>query len=137
MTSKKEDQLPFGKPIRKRQPKKTVKVRMPEKDIQGMAEELCMALGIRFFRIPDKLLGFLRMYAPTWVRVFTARYLAGVPDLMLFKPFEVNRNEVLFLEIKTEAGKLSLNQLKWHSGLSVSVTYGWEQTEKVMRGFAK
>lgn len=123
------------KSTRKRQPKKTIAVAMPEKDLQVMAEELCNALGIRFFRIPDKLLGFLRMHAPIWVRVFTARYLSGVPDMMLFKTFDVNRNEVLFLEIKTEAGKLSLNQLKWHSGLNVYVTYGWKQTEKVIRDF--
>jgi len=123
---------------RKALPKVTIK----EKDLQAMAENLCIALGIRFFRIPDKLMGFLANYAPPWVRVFVARYLAGVPDLMLFKPVGTTPllnyqpdNYVRFIEIKTKAGKISQNQSHWHSGLNVMVCYGWEETEKAIRGF--
>ena len=61
---------------------------------------------------------------------------AGVPDLMLFKALPDGRNEVLFLEIKTEAGKLSLSQQKWHSGLTVKISYGWEETERIIKEFA-
>jgi hypothetical protein len=115
---------------------KVSKVTIKEKDLQAMAEDLAFALGIRFFRIPDKLLSFLAFAAPAWTRIFVARYFAGVPDLMLFRPIKEGKNEVLFVEIKTEAGKLSQSQKKWHSCLNVHVTYGWDATEKVIRDFA-
>lgn len=115
--------------------KKAAKVN--EHTLQLQAEELCNVLGIRFFRIPDKLLAFLKLYAPVWVRVFVARYFAGVPDMMLFKQIEGNRNEVLFLEIKTETGTLSPSQKKWHNGLNVIVTHGWDETERIIKQFYK
>jgi VRR-NUC domain len=120
-------------PTKIKKPK--VKATIKEKDLQSLAENLCIALGIRFFRIPDKLMGFLANYAPPWVRVFVARYFQGVPDLMLFKPIQGGDNVVRFIEIKTEVGKVSQGQSKWHSGLNVHVCYGWEQTEKAIREF--
>lgn len=113
------------------------KVTIKEKDLQANAEELCNAMGIRFFRIPDKLLGFLRVHAPEWVRVFVYKYLSGVPDLMLFRRRPEGDNLVRFVEIKTEAGKVHQSQSKWHSGLNVHVVYGWDETEKAIRDFAK
>lgn len=126
----------FLAPPGARRKPKAPRVTIKEKDLQAMAENLCLALGIRFFRIPDKLMAFLAHFAPPWVRIFVARYLSGVPDLMLFRPLPDGRNEVRFVEIKTEAGKVSQGQSKWHSGLNVSVTYGWDQTEKAIREFA-
>jgi len=122
------------KPVRKRRPKRRVAT-MPEKEIQGLAEELCMALHIRFFRIPDYILGYLARTAPPAIRQFVSGYLAGLPDLLLFKPLPDGRNEVLFLEIKTEAGKLSPSQERWHSGLNVKVAYGWDEVEEIIKGF--
>jgi hypothetical protein len=87
------------KPGPRKQPRKP-KVTIKEKDLQSLAENLCIALGIRFFRIPDKLMGFLANYAPPWVRVFVARYFQGVPDLMLFKPIQGGDNVVRFIEVK-------------------------------------
>jgi hypothetical protein len=112
------------------------KVTIKEKDLQAMAEDLCNAMGIRWFRIPDKLLSFLSFAAPPWTRVFVARYFAGVPDLMLFRALPGGKNEVRFIEIKTEAGKLHQSQTKWHSGLNVEVCYGWESVERAIKGFA-
>jgi hypothetical protein len=111
------------------------KVTICEKDLQSMAEDLCLSLGIRFFRIPDKLLSFLAFAAPPWTRVFVARYFAGVPDLMLFKALPGGKNEVTFIEIKTEAGKVHQSQAKWHSGLHVRVCHGWEATQKAIQEF--
>lgn len=116
-------------------PKASVAGKIPEKNLQAMAEHLCIQLGIRFFRIPDKLMGFLATSAPVWVRVFVAGYFQGVPDLMLFKKRPDGSNEVRFIEIKTEAGKISQGQAKWHSGLTVMVTYGWYETEQAIRSF--
>lgn len=107
-----------------------------EKDLQGMAENLATALGIRFFRLPDSLLGYLAHCREVWMRVFVSRYLAGVPDLMLFKALPDGKNEVRFIEIKTEAGKVSQGQAKWHSGLAVHVCYGWQEVEQAIRSFA-
>jgi hypothetical protein len=116
---------------RPRAPKATIK----EKDLQSMAENLCLALGIRFFRLPDSLLAYLARCPDAWVRVFVSRYLAGVPDLMLFQALPGGENAVRFIEIKTEAGKVHQSQAKWHSGLRVHVCYGWEETEAAIRGF--
>lgn len=121
-------------PATRKKPR-AAKVTIPEKDLQAMAENLCLALGIRFFRIPDKLLAFLAFAAPAWTRIFVARYFAGVPDLMLFKPLPGGKNEVRFIEIKTEAGKVHQSQAKWHSGLTVQVCYGWPETKKAIREF--
>ena len=119
----------------KKKSKSPPKAKLPEKTLQAMAESLCIKLGIKFFRIPDKLLGFLATSAPPWVRVFVAGYFAGVPDLMLFKRLPDGTNQVKFIEIKTEAGKVSQGQAKWHAGLTVSVCYGWEETEKEIMEF--
>jgi hypothetical protein len=116
---------------RPRAPKVTIK----EKDLQSMAENLCLALGIRFFRLPDSLLAYLARCPDAWVRVFVSRYLAGVPDLMLFRALPEGKNEVGFIEIKTEAGKVHQSQEKWHSGLHVQVCYGWDETEAAIRRF--
>lgn len=126
----------FIAPPGARKKPKAAKVTIKEKDLQGMAENLANALGIRFFRLPDSLMGYLAHCNTPWVRVFISRYLAGVPDLMLFKPLPDGRNEVRFIEIKTEAGKVSQGQSKWHSGLHVHICYGWEETEKAIKEFA-
>lgn len=111
------------------------KVTIKEKGLQGMAENLCNALGIRFFRIPNSLLGYLARCPVVWIRVFVGRYLAGLPDMLLFKKNEAGDNLCRFVEIKTEAGKVSQGQAEWHSGLNVRVCYGWEEVEKAIREF--
>lgn len=126
----------LAQPVIKKQPR-VPKATIKEKDLQGMAEQLCYSLGVRFFRIPDKLLSFLAFAAPPWTRVFVARYFAGVPDMLLFKKNPAGDNLVRFVEIKTEAGRVHQSQSKWHSGLNVHVTYGWEETEKIIREFAE
>lgn len=120
---------PTGK--RPRVPKVTIK----EKDLQAMAENLCIQLGLRFFRIPDSLLAYLARCPDPWVRVFNGRYLAGTPDLMLFKRNPAGDNVVRFVEIKTEAGKTHQAQEKWHSGLDVRVCFGWKETETAILEF--
>lgn len=121
-------------PTTKKKPR-AGKVTIKEKDLQAMAEDLCLALGIRFFRIPDSLLAYLARCADAWVRVFNGRYLAGVPDLMLFKPRPEGDNIVRFIELKTEAGKLHQAQEKWHAGLRVHVCFGWQETERAIMDF--
>jgi len=117
--------------------KRVTKASEPEKDIQARAESLCDALGIRWFRIPDTLLGYLKnnQSVPIWARVMIGRYFRGVPDLMLFKRLEPGDNVCRFIEIKTEVGKLSQGQNQWHRGLNVHVTYGWAETEKAIKDF--
>lgn len=123
-------------PANRRKPR-APKVAIKEKDLQAMAEDLCIAKGIRFFRLPDSLLAYLARCSDTWVRVFNSRYLAGTPDLMLFAPRAEGDNIVRFIEIKTEAGKVSQGQSKWHSGLKVNVCHGWQETEDAILGFER
>lgn len=111
------------------------RVTIKEKDLQAMAENLCLAHGIRFFRLPDSLLGYLARCPDTWIRVFNSRYLAGLPDLLLFKRNPQGDNIVRLIEIKTEAGKLRQGQEKWHSGLDVRVCRGWAETEAAILDF--
>lgn len=119
--------------VRRKPPAPRVTVK--EKDLQAMAENLCIARGIRFFRLPDSLLGYLARCPDTWIRVFNSRYLAGLPDLLLFKPRPEGDNIVRFIEIKTEAGKVRQGQSKWHSGMNVHVCRGWAETEKAILDF--
>jgi hypothetical protein len=111
------------------------RVTVKEKDLQAMAENLCLSRGIRFFRLPDSLLAYLARCPDAWIRVFNGRYLAGVPDLMLFKARPEGDNVVRFVEIKTEAGKVRQGQAKWHSGLQVHVCHGWAETERAILDF--
>lgn len=121
-------------PTKRRKPP-APRVTMKEKDLQAMAENLCLARGIRFFRLPDSLLGYLARCPDTWIRVFNSRYLAGLPDLLLFRPRPEGDNIVRFIEIKTEAGKVRQGQEKWHSGMNVHVCHGWDETEKAILDF--
>jgi len=105
------------------------KVTIKEKDLQAMAENLCNSLGIRFFRLPDSLLGYLARCPVVWIRVFVGRYLAGLPDMILFKKSPNGDNICRMIEIKTEGGRVSQGQAKWHSGLDVKVCYGWTAVE--------
>ena len=111
------------------------RVTLKEKDLQAMAENLCHARGIRFFRLPDSLLGYLARCPDAWIRVFNSRYLAGLPDLLLFKVRPEGDNIVRFIEIKTEAGRVRQGQEKWHSGMNVHVCRGWAETEKAILDF--
>lgn len=114
---------------------KAIAVKLSEKEIQVMAENECIVSGIRFFRIPDKLQSFLANYAPVWVRIFVAKYLSGTPDMMLFRKISSGDNLVRFIEIKTEKGKLSESQIKWHHGLNVHVTHGLKETLSAIISF--
>jgi hypothetical protein len=127
----------IGEAKRKKEPK--AKATIPERELQGMAESLCDALGVRYFRIPDTLLGLLKTGTsiPMWAKVMVAKYFRGVPDLMLFKKDQSNgMNLAMFIEIKTEAGKVSQCQENWHKGLNVRVTRGWKETELAIKEFA-
>ena len=124
----------IAKPGPRKKPKAPA-VTIREKDLQAMAESLCNAREIRFFRLPDSLLGYLARCPVVWIRVFVSRYLSGLPDLLLFKPIPGGDNVVRFIEIKTEAGKLHQSQIKWQSNLNVITTFGWEETEAAIMGF--
>ena len=126
----------IAKPGPRKKPKAPA-VTIREKDLQAMAETLCNALGLRFLRLPDSLLGYLARCQVVWIRVFVGRYLAGLPDLLLFKKNPAGDNICRFIEIKTEAGKISQGQAHWHSGLNVHVCRGWAETEAAIMDFNK
>jgi len=130
-------QLPkaIGAPAKKRTPKR--KVTAKERDVQAMAEEYCQLRGVRFFRLPDALNRWLMGFAPASIRVFCARYLAGLPDMLLFRKLSSGDNICRMLEIKREDGKVSQSQKKWHQGLDVRVPRGWDQVKKEIDEFVE
>ena len=93
---------------------------MNEKEYQAQIVELA------------KTLGFL-VYHPFDSR----RSTAGFPDLVL-----IRSPRVLFVEVKSETGKLSLDQQVWLGSLSacpgveayVTRPSGWEEMAKVLAG---
>ena len=77
--------------------------------------------------------GGLRTSITQAKRMKATGYVAGFPDLAIFEP--LNYSYGLFLEIKTEKGKPSKNQLHWINCLNernykAVVVYGFEQAKK-------
>jgi hypothetical protein len=123
--------MPRPKP-RRHNPKVTIK----EHDLQVMAEELCIRMGIRFVRVPDLIYKtvFGSPTTPPHVKAMIAEFIRGLPDLLLLAKAEKD-NRCRLIEIKTEAGKLSQGQKNWHDGLDVVVCHGWPETKAAIISF--
>jgi hypothetical protein len=109
---------------------------MLEKEIQKKAEAYCDEWGLKWFHIPDGVLGFLAQRANPQVKRLISDNLRGCPDLLIFEKAQ-RYNYCLALEIKTKTGKLSQGQKNWHKGANVVVAYGWEETKQAIDDFLK
>jgi len=103
-----------------------------EADIQRRCEKLLDALGMRWLHVPGDIQRWLRLYAPKHICIIGARYLRGMPDLIVFSP----SGRYLLLELKTEKGRLRKSQLEWSQGLPLHVARGWKEAEKIILSFA-
>ncbi len=75
--------------------------------------------GALFVRIPDSFWSNAkRLFNPRYFAM-CAKYLAGVPDLLVFKPMQDGTNQVFLIELKTRSGKLTKSQEKWHKKANV------------------
>ncbi|MCP4986636.1 MAG: hypothetical protein GY928_11450 [Colwellia sp.] len=109
---------------------------MLEKDIQKKAQDYLNEWGLRWFHIPDPVLGFLAQNANSQIRNIISRELRGVPDLIIFSK-SGEYNHCLLLELKAETGRLTQGQVNWHKNLNVAVTYGWDEAREAIDGFIK
>lgn len=82
---------------------------MKESELQEMCEQYLDAHSLLYFRLPDALMkmlfGYGRVKMPLWVRGVAKRFLAGWPDLIVFKD-----GRYVAIELKSEIGKLSHEQ---------------------------
>jgi len=58
-----------------------------------------------------------------------------MPDIIAWHKNQDGYNFCLFLELKTETGKLSQGQKNWKIGLNVNVTYSLEEAINVIDNF--
>ena len=115
-------------------------IEMPEAEIQAMAEELALRLGLGVIRLPDQVLGFLAQRAPAPIKHFVAKYLRGFPDLFLVDGDRCKAIEIKKVKRKGEKnGGLETSQIKWwrNYGREPFVTYGWSETEAEIKKFKK
>lgn len=113
------------------------KLTNPEKVVQGMAEEyLATRYNSRPIRLPDSLLRiFFTSHAiPAHQKKIVSGYLKGLPDLII--PRRIGSHTVILpLEIKTEVGKVTKEQLDWGEVLGTKVAYGWDDVKKTIDEF--
>lgn len=112
----------------------TVKAIESEDSIQKRAEALLVQLGIPYVRIPSVILSrfFCSKSVSIWHKRDVAKYLSGIPDLMLF---DKKKGTYKAIEIKTEKGRASPKQKMWIEALGAVVTKGWEETKVEILAF--
>jgi hypothetical protein len=110
------------------------KATVPEARIQDLVEQYLDALGIPYIHIPallytgafanrsanGGLIGAMR---------HASQYVTGFPDIVAF-----HKEKKIFLpiELKTEIGKLSANQIKWKHAIDTQVCRSFEEAKKLI-----
>ncbi len=103
------------------------KATRPEKQIQESVEAYLRLRGLAYFHLPDALLkaGFSHGAAINYALINAARDVRGFPDLLIFD--ERRQGEVLCVELKTETGKMSVNQREWQRVLGTKLCRGFDE----------
>lgn len=125
--------FPKRKNIGKRIKPKNPKVTEAEDRIQEKAEAYLENMDFRYIHIPNMIWGFIHKLFPVWLISLASRYLAGIPDLVVFHP----NGRYLLLELKTEIGDLNQAQRRWRKGLNVQVSHCWTEAEKILKEFCE
>lgn len=122
--------LPRSTPAEPRPPRLTGGLKVsgpPEADIQREVEGYCEARGIYYVRVPDALYRWIygaRNSVPVWVRCLIARYIKGVPDMILLRDMGNGKGcFALPLELKRSGAKLSPEQVKTQEAIGTKVAY--------------
>lgn len=121
------DTLAIPTPGKKRKP--VVRSTKPEKQIQDSVEAYLRLRGLAYFHLPDALLkaGFSHGSAINFALINAARDVRGFPDLLIFD--ERRQGEVLCVELKTETGKMSVNQKDWQRVLGTKLARSFEEAK--------
>ncbi len=124
------DGLAIPTPGKKR--KAVPRATRPEKQIQESVEAYLRLRGLAYFHLPDALLkaGFSHGAAINFALINAARDVRGFPDLLVFD--ERRQGEVLCVELKTETGKMSVNQREWQRILGTKLCRGFEEAKTVI-----
>jgi len=61
-----------------------------------------------------------------------AKYLAGVPDLIIIKPMPNGLNQAFLVELKNEKGTLTKSQQKWHKKANVILIREFDEFKKLI-----
>jgi hypothetical protein len=121
-------------PKKKKVPKQR-KADTPEAIIQMRLEKYLDMTEVRYIRIPDCVYRlFTYTSIPVWVKQEMSSAFKGVPDLLCFKK-SGDYNTSLLVEVKTDVGKLSQGQKKWHQGLNVAVVRSFEEGKDIIDRF--
>ncbi len=129
------DSLAIPTPGKKR--KAVPKATKPEKQIQESVEAYLRLRGLAYFHLPDALLkaGFSHGAAINYALINAARDVRGFPDLLIFD--ERRQGECLSVELKTETGKMSVNQREWQRILGTKLCRGFDEARAVIDDWMK
>lgn len=101
-----------------------------ERVLQKQVEAYLELKGIRYIRVPDSLWAFVNTTAPMWLRIFTGKFLAGIPDIVALKG-----EKALHLELKSAKGKMSPKQVAWSRDCLVHEVKDFETAKRLIDGF--
>ena len=136
------DELPFSK--RKQTRRKSMDVQEfrkwvgNERSLQSQCENYLNVKGVFYIRIPDGIYKYVfSQYSklPKYVRAFFARFVKGIPDLTILKPYGEKYNLALCIELKTEKGRLTQGQKNVSQKINVQVKRSLEDVVKEVQEF--
>ena len=110
-----------------------------EKEIQAAVERYLDLRGLYFIRIPDALYRWVfgaGASIPVWVRGLISSYMKGQPDLIILKPMGNGRGcFALPLELKSESGEMSDEQLRIQAEIGTFIAHSEEEAIKIIDEF--
>jgi len=109
-----------------------------EKILQRQIEEYLDYLPVEYIRIPDTV--YYILFGPqsklsTKEKVFVAKYLKGMKDLIILKPLDNGYALALVLELKTKTGKVSQGQKNKHKLLTTHVKRSFDDARELIDDF--
>lgn len=105
-----------------------------ERILEAQVERYLELKGLRYIRVPDSLWATLNTTKTTQkLLLFSlAKYLAGMPDLVILKG-----ERVLCLELKSKKGALSPNQKRWAEDVRVQIVRDFESARSLIDAFSE
>ena len=103
-----------------------------EGELQALCEKYLEMAGILYTRVPDNLWNFIMGTRKstnkntTAMRMSAIKYLAGVPDFLIFGQYPNGEAACLLIELKTEKGKLRASQVEFAKSTTVYVVRSFQ-----------
>lgn len=106
--------------------------RGPESDLQAQMDDMLLAMGIEFRRIPDRIWQWLQYNAPPYMIKQLSRIFKGKPDTMILIPINKKYSLCREVEIKNYNGVLSKNQQAYAERMPVTISRSTEENERAV-----